>query len=95
MYVPWTRPPPKFFSLQTLTVGAAGWPGVVWQRITLENLIKRNRAAELAHTQPMPASCLQLPFILVRTDTTTFIDCVITPNQCGVRSALRCSPAPP
>ena len=51
------------------------------QRITLNNLIRRNAAAEQAQTQPTAAACLQLPFILVRTDHDTHIDCVMTPNR--------------
>ena len=67
------------------------------QRITLYNLIKRNAEAEqLAnHTPPSPESIINLPFILVRTNQDTFIECEMTPERCVPRRRYPHGVGPP
>ena len=67
------------------------------QRITLFNLIKRNAEAErLAnHTPPSPESIINLPFILVRTNQDTFIECEMTPERCVPRLTILHVDGPP
>jgi len=52
-----------------------------WQQVTFKQLVEKNKKYEQIHGRPSSASVLSLPFIAIKADPGTVIDCSISQDK--------------